>query len=368
LSDQRINVGVIGCGLIAQAVHLPNLARMPDRFRIAAVADPRPDVRAVMAERHPGATAYASGAELIAAGELDTVIICTPPADHADTACAALAAGFHVFCEKPLTITLADADRVIAAGKASGRVVQVGYMKRHDPAYRRMRDELPDSASRLRYVSVEAHDPEAGPYFASDEIARGPIDPELVARESEREREQVRLAVGRSDDVAVRAFCDGYLGSLVHFVNVVHGLLERMGEPLPAAVEHSAWWAGGAGLTAAVRLAGGARWDSAWIQLLDLQEHRERVALLFEDGISTLELGSPWLRRSAANYERSWAEQGGRRSSGFRSHTDPFTLELEAFHASITTGAECLTPPEQARVDIDALTRMFVSAEGDRAE
>ena len=92
------------------------------------------------------------------------------------------------------------------------------------------------------------------------------------------------------------------------------------------------------------------------------------MALLFEDGISTLELGSPWLRRSAANYERSWAEQGGRRSSGFRSHTDPFTLELEAFHASITTGAECLTPPEQARVDIDALTRMFVSAEGDRAE
>ena len=68
--------------------------------------------------------------------------------------------------EKPLAITLQDADAIVAARDAAGRVVQVGYNNRFDRACEQLADELPPNADRLRYVSVVVHDPEFGPYFA----------------------------------------------------------------------------------------------------------------------------------------------------------------------------------------------------------
>ena len=81
-------------------------------------------------------------------------------------------------------------------------------------------------------------------------------------------------------------------------VNLVHGALERLGEPLPAEVVAGAWWAGGSAVSGSVRLANGARWDSAWIQLLDVWEYREAVSFLFEDSVRRLTFPSPWLKQS----------------------------------------------------------------------
>ena len=64
-----------------------------------------------------------------------------------------------------MCITLADADAIVAARDRAGRVVQVGTMKRYDPAVEAMLAELPDSAVDLRYVSVVVNDPEFEPYF-----------------------------------------------------------------------------------------------------------------------------------------------------------------------------------------------------------
>ena len=360
MSD-RLAVGVVGCGLIAQAVHLPNLDALGEHFRIAAIAELRTPVREALAERYRVPLAVASVEELLQADGLDAVVVCTPAADHADTVCAVLDAGLHVFCEKPLCITLADADRVIAARDRAGRVVQVGDMKRFDPAYEAMRDDLPAGAERVRYVSVVAHDPEWLPYFLHGEILRatsratwrrgwtsgGPRRPRPARRR--------RYRCGRS--------WTGTWGSLVHFVNAVNGLLEAIGEPLPVAVEHSAWWADGGALNAVARLAGGARWDSAWIQLLGLHEHHERIALYSDDGIRSLDLPSPWLRGAASVYERSAAPGAARTSTTVRSHDEAFVRELLGFHAAVVDDAPVRTPPEQARLDIETLTAMFRRAQ-----
>jgi predicted dehydrogenase len=359
-----VRVAVIGGGLIAQAEHLPRLHRLEARFDLVALVEPSATVRDALARRYGIARTYADAGELLADGGVDAAVICTPAFTHADLVVDCLQAGLHVLCEKPLCITLADADRIIAARERCRRVVQVGYMKRFDPAYEALLAELPPTTAGLKYVSVVAHDPEFGPYFGEGDIVRGAdLAPGLLADGARREAEQVELAVGTDDPAAVRAFSDGYLGSLVHFVNLVHGLLERMGEPLPAPVATSAWWAGGEALTSTVALEGGARWDSAWIQLLGLHEHRERVALFFEDSIRSLEFPSPWLDRAPTRYERSWAAGGAREARTVQSHREAFTSELEHFHDCITRGTRCRTPPEQARVDIDALTRMFRAAE-----
>jgi hypothetical protein len=149
---------------------------------------------------------------------------------------------------------------------------------------------------------------------------------------------------------------------MVHDVNVVHGLLERLGEPLPARVASAAWWNEGRAITGSVALASGPRWDSAWIQLLDIREYQEQVTLYFRDSLRRLTFPSPWLKQAPTRYERSEADGLDRSVRLFESHREAFVRELEHFHACITEDAACRTPPEQARVDIEVLTSMFLAA------
>ena len=174
---------------------------------------------------------------------------------------------------------------------------------------------------------------------------------------------QVELAVGDSSPEAVASFSGGFLGSLVHQVNLVHGLLERMGEPLPASVIDGDWWLAGPGqgqgLTGSVRLASGARWDSAWIQLLAASDYDERIRLYFDDEVKTLEIPSPWLRQSPTRYISSRSGEDGRVSRTFESYEESYERELVHFHDCVTRGEPCRTPPEQARLDIAVLIDMF---------
>ena len=89
-----------------------------------------------------------------------------PDPFHADIACGGLEAGLHVLCEKPLALSLEECDRIAAARDTSGRVLQVGTMKRFDPAYLRLLEPLPESAGDVRYLSVEVRDPGHLPFVA----------------------------------------------------------------------------------------------------------------------------------------------------------------------------------------------------------
>ena len=189
-----------------------------------------------------------------------------------------------------MCITLADADRIVEARDRAGKVVQVGYMKRYDPAVGAHAREPARLAESLRYIRVVVHDPEFEPFFGPGEIVRGTDIPRG------RPRGEVASRCGRrctkpsapATPEVITAFEGAFLGSLVHDVNLVHGLLERMGEPLPAEVIDGDWWNEGQAVTGSVRLANGARWDSAWIQLLDVFEYRESVAFYFADEVHTL--------------------------------------------------------------------------------
>src|SRR5438132_5395138 len=361
--ESRVRVGVIGCGMVAQAEHLQNLLQLSDGFEIAALADPSRTVREAMGARYAVSRVYDGSDPLPAAGELDAVVISAPAATHAEITLAALDAGLHVFVEKPLCITLADADRIVAARDHAQRVVQVGYMKRFDPAWERMLEELPDSAGELRYIRVMCHDPEWVPFFAEGDIVKGAdVPPDVIEATQRAESQQVEEAVRDGSPAAVFAFSDAYLGSMVHDVNVVHGLLTRLGEPLPGRIVGAAWWNEGCALTGSVQLANGARWDNAWIQLLDIREYEEQVAFYFRDSLRRLTFPSPWLKQSPTRYERSEADELDRAVRVFESHREAFVQELVHFHDCITTRADCRTPPEQARVDIELLTNMFLAA------
>jgi predicted dehydrogenase len=358
-----LRVGVVGGGLVAQAEHLPYLASLRDRFMVAALAEPSETVRLALGERYGIQGLYADPRALLDEASVDAIVVCSPAGTHAEVILAALDAGVHVFVEKPMCITLADADKVVSARDRSGLIVQVGTMKRFDPAYERMLAELPESAAELQYISVVVNDPEFEPYFSQGEIVRGADVPRKLIESTRRaEAEQVEAAVGSADPDVVRAFSESFLGSLLHDVNAVHGLLEGMGEPLPGEVVGGDWWNEGRAVAGSVRLANGSRWDSAWIQLLATHEYRESISFFFADSVRTLTFPSPWLKQSPTIYRRSERRNKANDVHVVESYEEAFARELMHFHDCIVGGEPCRTPPEQARLDIDVLTRMFIAS------
>jgi predicted dehydrogenase len=342
-------------------MHLHYLAARPDLFDLAGLAEPSATVREALGARYGIAGLHADYRGLLEEGGLDAILVSSPAGTHAEVVLSTLDASLHVFVEKPMCITLADADAIVAARDRAARIVQVGTMKRFDPAYERMLEELPESASELRYVSVVVNDPEFVPYFEPGELVRGNgVPADIVEATRRAEADQVEAAVGSGAPDVVQAFSESFLGSLVHDVNLVHGLLERMGEPLPAEVIDGDWWNEGRAVTGAVRLATGARWDSAWIQLLETHEYRESVSLFFADSVRSLTFPSPWLKQYPTVYRRS--ERDGRTNSirVAEFYGESFAHELAHFHRCVTEGEVCRTPPEQARLDIEVLTQMFL--------
>ena len=112
---------------------------------------------------------------------LDAVVVAVPDPAHLATCLEALAAGLHVFCEKPLVTRLADADALIAA--RGDRVLQCGYMKLYDPAVERLVELLDDGPAELVYLSVEVNDPDHLPFVDHLGLLAGhDVPADLVAR------------------------------------------------------------------------------------------------------------------------------------------------------------------------------------------
>jgi predicted dehydrogenase len=136
-----LRIGVIGCGQIARAIHLPVLARIPDA-RLVALAEPVEANRLAAAATVPGATVHSDYRELLQAGGLDAAVICVPPHLHAPCAIAAFDAGLHVYLEKPLAPSSADGARVVEAWRRARKIGMMGFNFRFHPQVERIRQRL----------------------------------------------------------------------------------------------------------------------------------------------------------------------------------------------------------------------------------
>lgn len=131
----RIGVGVVGCGWISEAVHLPNLRAHP-RFEVVALCDRAEARRAVASRLVPDASAVADVGELLADPRVQAVLVALPPAVAGPIVASALAAGKDVYVEKPCAVTAEAAQAMVAAWRASGRTLMVGYNFRLNPIFR----------------------------------------------------------------------------------------------------------------------------------------------------------------------------------------------------------------------------------------
>jgi predicted dehydrogenase len=135
----RVGVGVLGAGAWAEFAHLPGYKRDP-RCELVAIADPVIERAQEYADKFGIPNVYGSHAELIAREDIDLVDVCTPSATHFELSWAALEAGKHVLCEKPVAYDFRDTLRAAALAKEKGVKTKLGFTFRYSPAMQYMKE------------------------------------------------------------------------------------------------------------------------------------------------------------------------------------------------------------------------------------
>ena len=132
--ERIVKIGIIGCGGIANGKHMPSLKKL-ENVQMVAFCDIIPE-RAEQAAKDygtPEAKVYADYHKLLEDKSIDVIHVCTPNRSHSEITVAALEAGKHVMCEKPMAKTAADARLMLDAAKRTGKKLTIGYQNRCNP-------------------------------------------------------------------------------------------------------------------------------------------------------------------------------------------------------------------------------------------
>ena len=128
----KLKVGVIGCGGIANLKHFPAMAKAKERIELVACCDVVEERAAAAAAKYgeKGAKVYVDYRKMLEDKSIDMVHVLTPNVSHSVLTVDSLSAGKHVLCEKPMAPTSADAEKMLSAVKRTGKKLTIGYQNR----------------------------------------------------------------------------------------------------------------------------------------------------------------------------------------------------------------------------------------------
>lgn len=191
----RLGVGFLGAGIATQAIHLPTLAVLADRFRVRQVMDVDAGVAASVATS-AGARWTTKTAEVLEDPGVDIVVVASPADAHAEQVVAACAAGKKaILCEKPLATRREDARLILEASRSSGTPVMVGTMHSYDPACRA-------AIAAWRSAAASATRPATAPTSGSAAVSATGSAPAAAGAGAVLVRSRINLP---SDDVYISA-------------------------------------------------------------------------------------------------------------------------------------------------------------------
>ncbi len=232
---KRIKVGIIGCGEVVQINHLPSLRYLEDLFEVVAISDISSNVLEKVGDMYQIPHRTTNYQELLSLGEVEAVLIATPNPFHTEQTLAAIAAGKHVLVEKPMSITLEEADQVIEARKRSGLVVQVGYMRRYATSFLEALHRK-DTMGNIRLARV--HDVIGqNPLIIqpTSRVVKGDDVPEQARKEaSQLYKKRVQEAIGKAPEILYQVY-GLLLGLSTHDISAMRELLGMPDKVLYAA-------------------------------------------------------------------------------------------------------------------------------------
>ena len=350
---KRVRVGVVGCGGVAQMMHLPYLRELDGLFEIAALCDLSPGVLRSVGDYYGVAARYTDFHELVA-HDLDAVLVLTP-GSHAPAAAAAMHAGRHVLVEKPMCFTLREADEMIAAANEHRVTLMVAYMKRYDPGYL-LAQQAVRKLQHPRAVEVHIWHPSEPEYLAHHRIERATDVPKEVLDRLRSEYDAlVQEAVGEVPGWLAYAYAEVLLGSIIHDINALRGLIGA-----PDAVLSTEIWAEGNAIMSTFRYGEDVRGVLTWTFLDDVRNYREDLAFLATDGRVELRFPSPFLKNVPTPVIVESMEDGAfTRREYLVNFEEAFKQELLHFHDCVTTGRQPLTDGAEGKADVAQAIAMF---------
>lgn len=341
-----IRMGVIGCGAIAQVHHMPNLSDLPDLYDVTAVCDVSRGAAEYVAQKFHVPHAFTDYRDLLAT-DVDAVLLCQSD-PKTQVAVDAFAAGKHVFIEKPMCFSRQEADRIIAAQAASGKVGQVGYMKLYDPAYEHALAEV-QAMEDIRFVQVNHLHPNNDLHMRQFDVRRfDDVPAEAVAALRAQRKAADYEAIGDVPPHVASAF-HLLAGSMIHDL---YGMRTMFG--LPTEIVSTEIWFDGRAFSMTLVYANGARCVASWVDLPELWDFKETLEVYGDR------------RRVIVSYPTGFARGilstvtvQGIDAAGVTYKQEPaldwesaFVRELRHFHACITAGVPCRTPVASAKDDI----------------
>lgn len=355
---RRLRMGIVGCGAIAQIQHLPNLARRDDLFEIRALCDLSAGLIQALGATYgvPPERQFLDYQNLVES-DVDAVIVC-PAGSHAPATIAAARAGKHVFVEKPMCYTVREAEEMAAAARDSNVVLQVGYMKRHEPGYLYGRERI-RQMSDVRFVQVNHLHPNNDLHLKEFKLLRfGDVPASAGDALREEDARLTHEAIGDATPDEASAY-HRILGSMIHDIGNLHGVFGP-----PSRIVAAEIWQGGAGITAILEYPNDVRCDATWVDLPDLWDFREtfevygsreRVLLSFPTGFS---IGLP----TEVVVQSIESDGTPVKKHAAVSHESGFLRELVHFHDCVVNQKHPETPGDAAVADIALVPDLILAA------
>jgi len=241
MAAEPLHVGVIGTGVMGRR-HAENISALYPRARLAAVADVSAEAARSVAEAL-GCDWYADPDELLARSDIQAVVVVTRADTHASLTIAAAGRGKDVLCEKPLALSVEDAQAAVEAVVRGGVRLQIGFMRRYDPPYREAyeaigrgeigkpvlftaisRDAAPPPRSYFSapgagdiFIDSGIHDLDLARWLMRDEVATVSATGALVACHDLADVQPVDAGL------VTLTYCEGAAGTVQVYRNAVYG-------------------------------------------------------------------------------------------------------------------------------------------------
>ncbi len=162
MMSRKIRIGVIGCGAIAEHLHVPDYVCSPDAEVVALCDVIKSKAQALADRMAPGAQVFSDYKEMLKKADVEGVSVCLPNFLHAPVTLTALAAGVHVMVEKPMAASMAEAQKMVRAADKKGLVLMVDQSQRLFPAHKKAK-EVMDSGIMGKVLHVTAMFGHSGP-------------------------------------------------------------------------------------------------------------------------------------------------------------------------------------------------------------
>jgi predicted dehydrogenase len=342
-------------GEVAQTVHLPILEALTDRYETTAICDVSPTLLRVIGDRYgiPEEARYADYRELVTRDDVDAVLVLNSDEYHADCVIAACNAGKDVLVEKPMCLTMSEAEAIVRARDEAGVRVMVAYMRRFAPAfveavaevkrwerinYVRVRDII----GRNRLIIDQAH----------TVLRPGDIPVDLVADRAERAQRLVGEAIGEAPTELVRAYrllC----GLSSHDLSAMRELLG-----FPHEVVSATQWNGGNFMLVVFAYEGYRAILETGVD--DQRRFDAHIEVYGPTRSLRVQYDTPYIRHLPTTLVvRETVGEAFTERVLRPTFKDPYTHELEAFHEVVTNGVLPKTTPEDFMDDL-RLFRMIV--------